>query len=191
MKAKKLVLPIALIMTLLLAPLVKAQFDIYFISDILKGEFFHFVLVFLFFFGVCYFALKKIIFGEEQAIAFVVAVVISFFITNSSFEYFEEFLASKTVLYVALFGALLAAMVTIKFLLKIGSLNLAWISGAYIIFFWILNTKLISFKYRSMLLSGNFGRLLWVIAIFAAFIIIFAFFKRLSKRRAVTEGGKT
>lgn len=197
MKTKKLVLPIVLLIMFFL-PLAKAQFGDfgnYIVSDVLKSEFFHFVLIFLFFFAICYFALKKIIFGEEPAIASIVAIIISFFITNSFFEYFEEFLESKAVLYVALFGAFLAVMVTIKLLLKIGSLNLAWISGIYLIFFYILKTKLIPFKYRSAILSGNFGHLLGVIAIFAAFIIIFTIFKRLSKRGTVVqerrEGEKT
>lgn len=189
MKAEKLVLPIALLITLLLIPLAKAQFGTYIISDVIRSEFFHFVLVFLFFFTVSYFALKKIIFGEEPAIASLVAIIVSFFITNSFFTYFEEFLASKTVFYVALFGAFLAVMVIIRLLMKIGGLSLTWLSGLYIIFFCILQyTKLIPFKYRSALISGNVARFLWIIAVFAVLIIVFNAFNRWRKRRKEIKG---
>lgn len=191
MKTKKLVLPIMLLITMLLVPLVKAQFggfSEYIISDILRSEFFHFVLLFLFFFGISYFALKKIIFGEEPAIASIVAIVISFFVTTGFFAYLEEFLTSKIVFYVALFGALLAIMVLIKLLMKIGFLNLAWLSGIYLVFFIVLKyTKLIPFKYRSTLTSGNVGHLLGVIAIFAAIIILFNLFNRWRKRKGAVE----
>ncbi len=188
MKAKKLVLPIALLMAVLLAPLVRAQFDTFIISDVIKSEFFHFVLVFLFFFGICYFALKKILFGEEPAIASIVAIVISFFITTSFFEYFEEFLASsKTAFYIILFGALLAIMIAIKLLMSARGFLMP-LSVLYLGFFFVLRyTKLIPLRYRLSLTSGNVGHLLGVIAILAALIIVFGLFHRLRKRRRGVE----
>lgn len=184
MKSKKLALPIALLMVMMLIPLVKAQFDTFLISDILKSEFFHFVLVFLFFFGICYFALKKIIFGEEPAIASVVSIVISFFITTSFFEHFEDFLASsKTAFYVILFGALLAAMLVIKLLTSARGFIVP-LSIVYLVFFYVLRfTKLIPLKYRLPLTSGNVGHLLTIIAIFAALIFVFGIFHRWRKRK--------
>ncbi len=104
------------------------------ITELMASPEFWTVATFLFFFALVYFALKKILFGEEKAIASIVSIIISGFITSFFVPYAQSLLENYDIaVYIFGAGVILGMILIVQILLRIGSLKLKWLAIAYFV----------------------------------------------------------
>lgn len=127
---KKNIIPIALIFSIFFIPAAKASF----LELMFESSEFWTVATFLFFFALVYFALKKVLFGEEKAIASVVSIIISGFITSFFVPYAQTLMTNYDIAkYIFGAGVILGMILIVQLLLKLGSLKLKWLAIVYFI----------------------------------------------------------
>lgn len=146
MKSKALLLIVTL--SIFLIPLAQANM----IEDVLQNEFMRTAMSFVVFFAVIFFALKKILFGEERMINTIVSLIISYFaavafsnklgewVLNSKYMYWTYivfFIFGLFLLGRALFGLFGAGE-------KINRLK--WLAGIYFIIWLFYLTNIISYE---------------------------------------------
>lgn len=105
-----------------------------FLVELTTAPEFQYALSFCFFFALSYFSLKKIIFGEEKAIAGIVAAIVSTFITGYFITYIQTLTESYDVaMYVFIFGAFLGVFLLAQLVYKLGTTKLKYLAVIYFI----------------------------------------------------------
>lgn len=172
------VMPVMLLVLSVFAiPLASAQN----ILSMLETEEIQFVLSFLFFFSIVYFALKKIIFGEEQTIAGIVSAIISFFMARTLAAYLSQLMMEyEFAKYVFLVAAIFSIILIAKLLIKIGTIKLKWVAVVTFIVYLIYTINPFSLEllndFKNSLPPAVTG-IVNAVGVLAGLVTVFAIYK--------------
>lgn len=182
MKNKSPLIFITLFFSLLALPFALAQFDTSYsftrnfyninLMDILRSDLMIFFMLWMAAFLLVYISLKRIILGEEQALATILGLVIGFIIAYAGMNYVDKYLLPKTApWYVVLALAILGIFIVAKGLIKLGK-GLTWITilyiVAYIVTFWF---NIVPYSIKSQIPQTAVTVLSWIF-VAAAFSLV-------------------